>query len=135
MTEQNTSKDEYLDVSSNMRVYTNMRFAQLTLFVAITAALLNVIIGDLGPSEPVGNVLKIGGLLSALVFWVMEERAADFFHYYKRRAIEMEKALGYSQYTNRPQRKVFTATNAVRMLFLAVGVYWLIWLCCPAWFS
>src|SRR5688500_13698402 len=107
MSTYNAKKDEYLDVSNNMRLFINMRFAQLTLFIAITAALLNVVFSK-DPSALPGTsiALKLGGLLAVVVFWVMEERAADFFHHYKRRAIVLEKSLEYSQYTDRPERKV-----------------------------
>ena len=35
-------KDEYKHLNDNMRHYSNMRFAQMTLFVAITAGLLSL---------------------------------------------------------------------------------------------
>ena len=133
MTEDNSKKDEYLDVSHNMRTYINMRFAQLTLFIAITAALLNVIYGkDNGLLQNIYIALKFGGLLSAFIFLIMEIRAADFFHHYKRRAIELEESLGYKQYTLRPEKKVFTATNAVYLLIGAVFIFWVIVLICPS---
>lgn len=126
-------KDEYLDASANMRTYINMRFAQLTLFVALTAGFLTLLVGRANPLSGTASAgLKVGGILIAVVFWVMEERAADFFHYYKRRAVELEKILGYSQYTNRPQRRVLAATNAVRLLFLGAVILWLLALFHPS---
>jgi hypothetical protein len=107
----------------------------LTLFIAITAALLNAILGKATPpSLGVSISLKIGGLLAVCVFWIMEERAADFFFYYKGWAVELEKLLGYKQYSCRPQREVITTTNAVRLFFGTLGIFWLLFLACPSLF-
>jgi hypothetical protein len=130
------NKDEYLDVSNNMRLYVNMRFAQLTLLIALTAALTNVIFGKNPPLSPdVSFLLKLAGLVTSVVFWIMEERAADFFHHYKRRAIQLEKSLGFMQYTNRPEGKWITATNAVRFLFGFLILFWFASLIVPAFTS
>lgn len=112
-----------------------MRFAQLTLFVAATAALISVLFGEGALKSPgVCLALKIGGLITVAVFYVMEHRSGDYFHYYRRRARELEKVLGYSQYIHARERKVFTATNAVRFLFAACAVFWLLMLFMPSWF-
>jgi hypothetical protein len=127
MTKEDKVKSEYLDVSSNIRQHSTMRFAQLTLFIAITAALLNVYFGRSIPLPTGANLaLKIAGLLVVVIFWVMEERVGDFFHHYRRRAVELEKQLGYSQYSETPKRRIVTATNAVRLLFLLIGIFWLL---------
>ena len=57
-------KDEYKDLSDNMRNYVNVRFAQLTLFVAITAALVTIAFTSEPPvSDSMRFVLKIGGVI------------------------------------------------------------------------
>jgi len=83
--------EEYKDISQNMRTYSNLRFAQLTLFVAMTAVMLNVLFNGSGPplTETSTLIIKFGGLLVAAVFWVMEERSADFWHHFKKRAIKL----------------------------------------------
>jgi hypothetical protein len=124
---QGDPKDEYRDLSDNMRQYGNLRFAQLTLFIASTAALLNA---TLTPGLPFTTelrfLLKIGGVITAIVFWVMEERAADYWHHFRRRAVELEKQLGYQQYTTRPARTFITATNAARLFYASLLVFWVI---------
>jgi hypothetical protein len=40
-----------------------------------------------------------------------------------RRAVELEKTLGYSQFTSRPQRRLRT-THVLRLLFLCVFLFW-----------
>jgi len=130
-----SEKDEYLDASENMRTHSTMRFAHLTLFIAITAGLLNSLLSGHTPPDNMRLALKTGGLLTVVVFWMIEERVTDYFHHYRRRAVTLEKVLGYSQYTSCPQRKWFTATNAVRLLFGALAHLWVIWLFFPSLLS
>ena len=117
--------DEYKDVSANMRQYGNMRFAQLTLFFVLFACFLTALF----TSEPpltclLRFVLKIGGIIITVVFWIMEERAADYWHHFRKRAVELEKQLGYLQYSTSPARAVVSATNAVRVLYFFVLLFW-----------
>jgi len=121
------SNDEYKDLSDNMRHYANMRFAQLTLYFAVTAALITVVF-TLDPALPgdLRLLLKFIGVLSAAAFGVMEERAADYWHYFRRRAEQIEIVLGYKQYTDRPVARVFTSTNAARALVWGGMALWLL---------
>ena len=124
-------KDEYKDVGDNMRQYGNMRFAQLTLFIAVTAGLLSVLFRSDPPLlSLVRYILKIGGLIITFVFLIMEERSTSYWNHYKKRAVELEKQLGYKQYLTRPAGGFISATNAVRLLFLFMFLFWaitLIW--------
>lgn len=119
--------DEYLDTSANMRQYGNMRFAQLTLFVAITAGLLNMVFVSTTPlSQWAKLALEVSGGLVGIAFWIMEERAARYFHNYRRRAVELEKVLGFKQHTTRSEGKFVTSANAVRVLFAAMILFWVL---------
>ena len=120
-------KEEYKDLSENMRHYANMRFAQLTIFVALTGGLIAVLFNkDSLPSLPTKNVLKVVGIFIAVMFWIMEERAADYWHHFRKRAVELEDLLGYRQYKGRPTRRLLTATNASRAIYGGVIVFWII---------
>ena len=117
----------YKDLSENMRQYTNMRFAQLTIFVALTGSL--VVVGFGGSlAKPNSIVLAVVGILIAVVFWVMEERAADFWHHFKDRAVELESQLNYRQYTDLPTAKGkgwISATNATRLFHYGAILFWI----------
>ena len=109
--------EEYADLSDNMRHYGNMRFAQLTLYFALTAGLVTALFTVDPPlSDSLRLALKIIGVIASAAFSVMEERAADYWHYFRRRAVKIEKLLGYKQYTDRPAARFFSATNAVRVM-------------------
>ncbi len=123
-------KEEYKELSDNMRHYANMCFAQLTLYFALTAGLVTAVF-TADPALPPGLrlALKIIGV-GAMAFGVMEERAADYWHYYRKRASELEAVLGYKQYSNRPTAKLFTATNASRLLVWGGAPLWLLSVLC-----
>ncbi len=123
------SIDEYKELNNNIRFYGNMRFAQLTLFTAITAALLTIVF-TIEPKllEPTRTVVKVGGMLATFVFWRMEERSTGYGLHFHKRIIELEKPLGYKGWTGRKMGNatIFSATNAVRLLYLCIFVFWLI---------
>lgn len=120
-------KDEYKDLSNNMRHYANMRFAQLTILIAITAGISTLIFNsDSILNENIKSLFKIVGIIVALLFLIMEERAADYWHHFRNRAVKLEKKLGYNQYSNRPTNFLFTATNASRGLHITIIVLWVV---------
>jgi hypothetical protein len=124
---------EYLDVSNNMRAYGNMRFAQLTLFIAITAALINLLFGKDPPaSARVTVALKIAGLIIAAVFFIFEESSTSYWRYYKDRAKALERDLGFHQYTDKPKRSIpVPATWGARILLFSALAFWLVSLLFP----
>ncbi|MDD1678396.1 MAG: hypothetical protein LUO93_04335 [Methanomicrobiales archaeon] len=63
-------RDEYLDASNTIRHYGTSRFAELTIYIALTAGIMNVAFGRFAPiSTEVGISLKAAGLLITLLFW------------------------------------------------------------------
>ena len=122
---------EYSDLTANMRHYANMRFAQLTIFIAITAALLKFLFDSNSPLQfTIREVLTWGGFLISLVFWAMEISSTYMWRHFARRAVVLEVKLGYRQYSTLPTAPKFTfiglATWAVEFLFLVVSIFWLV---------
>src|SRR6187431_2380971 len=113
--------EEYRDVSSNVRMYALMRNGQLATLALLTSAFAiayTTIAGD--PNATIVRaVIAVAGLVSNIAFFVMEERAADHWLYYRMRGIALEKALGFEQYTLRPTRSALSVTNAFRAFHLA----------------
>jgi hypothetical protein len=119
---------EYEDLSSNLRHHSNLRFAQLTLFVAVTGGLIGVIFAK-SPALAVApkTGLKLFGLVATLAFFIMEERTALFWRCFRRRAVHLEGLLGDRQYTDQPpRRKLITAHNAARLLYISAAAFWII---------
>jgi hypothetical protein len=126
-------EEEYKELSNNIRFYANMRFAQLTLFSAVTAALLTIVFVREPPLEEAARtVLKIGGGIVTFVFWVMEERSNGYGMHFARRIIELEGLLGYRVWQGRRMgtKAIFSATNAVRLMYFFVAVFWLVTILC-----
>ena len=127
--------EEYKEVGHNIRLFSNMRFAQLTLFLALTAGLLTVTFGLNPPLEGLYQlILKLFGLFVTYFFWIMEERSSYFWKYYMDRAQFLEIQLGYFQYIGRNPKVIyedkipklkFNATNAVRALFFVIELFWI----------
>lgn len=134
--------EEYKDVSANLRQYANMRFAQLTLFVTITGALLALLFAKGSPlSQCQQYALEAFGSFIVLAFGAMEYRSTWWWCLYFRRALELERLLGLNQYTSRGLSideltatlergksrwlKFYTATYATTALLLVVVIGWL----------
>ena len=125
--------DEYKEINSNVRFYGNMRFAQLTLFSALTAALLTIVFKTQPElSESLKMAFEIGGIVSTIVIWIMEERSTGYGTKFILRIQELEKLLNFNQWQGRKigTKAIFSATNAVRLLYFAVGVFWILAISC-----
>ncbi|MGB5101204.1 MAG: hypothetical protein WBN94_11485 [Methanothrix sp.] len=115
---------EYEDVSNNLRHYGNLQFSQLTVFVVINIAMINLAFGDTKSTQSLKVALAIIGLSLSILFLVMTTRITAHWSTYSKRAIELEKVLGYKQYTNRPQSKLFSNRNAVAGVYLLLAALW-----------
>jgi hypothetical protein len=123
--------EEYKDVSNNVRHYGTMRFAQLTLFVAISGALIVLAFKPLAEvSYGPRRGIRIAGLVITAVFWILEQRSTVYWIRFKERALYLEEKLGYDQYHMRPRplRLIvqINATNALRLLFISCFIFWLV---------
>jgi hypothetical protein len=69
-------EEEYKDVSDNIRYYGSMRFVLLTLFATLSATIMAALfLSSTPPPTPTKVVLKILGLVVALAFGFMDQRA------------------------------------------------------------
>jgi hypothetical protein len=119
-------KEEYLDTSENVRHWSNLRFAQLTVFIAITAGLTATLFqAQTSLSSSIKIIIKIAGLLIVAVFWITEERTMMYWRHFIRRAAALEQELGFQQYSMRPREGIISSANAVRVLFVMLFIFWL----------
>jgi hypothetical protein len=118
-------KDEYLDASSNQRQFQSIRFAQLTVYLALTGFLLNLLFGGSSAvTALVRTLLLSGGLITTLLFWIHQERTMAYWNHFVRRAAELEKELGFKQYSTRPPAGIFSSFMAMRLFFLIITLFW-----------
>jgi hypothetical protein len=95
-------EEEYKDLSANMRHYSNMQFAELTVLVAITAGLMTLLTKpNSAELSKLIHFIHICGITIAVIFWLMEESAIYMWAHFATRAAQIEE-LGYRQYLNLP---------------------------------
>ena len=119
--------EEYKEIGTNLRQYGNMRFAQLTLLVAVSGGLLAAVFSkDVGLSIYQKWAVEFFGLLITVAFWIMEESATDWWNRYYKRALQLElEQLGTRQYSQQKSKTLFSATYAVRTVFVLIVLVWL----------
>ena len=124
---------EYKSLAENVRWWSNLRFAQLTLFVVLMAALFSTVNN---PNLELPNIvmlgLKLGGLFTSFVFYYLEFRANEYWTHFINRAAKIEASLGFKQFSERPIRKIRTS-YLLRLFFIGIAVYWLFTLIAPCW--
>jgi hypothetical protein len=119
-------KDEYLDASANQRQFMTMRFAQLTVFLAISGFLVNILFSDSIVLPRYSEVvLKASGLFVALLFWVHQERTMAYWNHFVERAAELEKELEFNQYRTRPTAGLISSFKAMRAFFAIIVLFWI----------
>jgi hypothetical protein len=117
---------EYGAHNDNLRHYHNQRFAQLTLWLAISAAVGSVLFNaDLELKPHTMFMLKLFGAIASLAFWVMDERIVEHWRHFWARLIELEGLLGFRAWTTRPKHRLLGSTNATRLLYATVGGMWI----------
>lgn len=128
--EQHLLKHEYSEINQNFRHYSALRFAILTVYFAGTGILLSVTFGTTSnTTESLRFLAKVGGLVITIVFLIFEHILNEYLRHFAKVAVELEKSLGYRQFSTRPAFRVQTrhATYSLYFLLTLFWVYALIW--------
>ncbi len=119
-------KDEYLDASANQRQFQTIRFAQLTVYLALTGFLINLLFSHPESMTPLVRILlKSAGLITTLLFGVHQVRTEAFWSHFVRRAAELEEELGFKQYSTRPRSGFISSFKAMRAFFIVLTLFWI----------
>lgn len=120
-------KVEYLDVSTNLRHWNTLRFAELTIFIAITGAMMNVVFGRSAElSRSFVILAKLAGVFVSVLFLILQERTMQWWYRFVERAAELEEELGFQQYRRRPSGHRVTGRVAMRMFFVVIILFWIV---------
>lgn len=115
--------DEYKECNNNLRHYSNMRFAQLSLFIIISGILFNGAFHDSFSTERTKDFFPVIGIALSLLFYFMQERRLNMWNSIYTRLKDIEAELCLKQHTKRPQKKGGVpsrlSTNLVYALFAA----------------
>ena len=99
----NSAEKEYDILNENMRHYGRIHFAELTVLIAITAGLITLLYKSAPPiSKDLIPLIRVGGLLVAVLFWIMEESALYIWGHFAARAAFLEEQLGYKLFSTLP---------------------------------
>src|SRR3982750_4837427 len=105
--------EEYTQLNEAIRHYHNQRFAQLTLWLAITGGLFSVLFGQSYKASLIGTLaLKLIGIIASVAFWLMDQRMVDHWRYFWKRLQDIEPELGFRMWLDRPKRKWLGSTVA-----------------------
>ena len=117
--------DEYKQLGEDLRHYGILRLARLTLLLGTMGAMITALASDTVRAHPVVfGLLKIAGLVVALVFAVMDYRSGAHWLRLQRRANVLAKVLGFeSRPTAHPWNPLAT-TGASRFLHLFLVCGW-----------
>lgn len=125
----------YQETCSSIRAYTNLEFAQMTIYVAIAGGLL---LGWLSESAATANAfIALVGILIGLFFWLMSRRVSEYWDEFVKRACSIEEPLGLYLYRKgAPEKKLWTNRRSLSAVYwtliLSFAVLLLISLS-PAW--
>jgi hypothetical protein len=121
-------RQEYTEVNQNLRHYGNMRFGQLTIFIALTGGLVVLVLTKLNPISQ--QKLKIPfeflGIFISLMFWRIEYSSTRKWIGFKERANELEIKLDYKQLRESPRPGYWNATRAIKLLYWSIIAFWII---------
>jgi hypothetical protein len=119
-------KDEYREVSENIRHWQQLRFIAMTVFMAVSAGLMSASFQWKTNLTLITSIsIRIMGVLSVIIFWIQDERIVQYWLHYSARAKDLEKDLKFKQYSTTPPRnRIITSGNAMRLLYIMFFVFW-----------
>jgi len=122
--------DEYEHVLESIRHYSNLRFANLTVFTGSVFAVAYAALGNsviTGKSPSLRIALKFGGIILTTVFGVLELSFGRYMHAFGLRATELKPK---THWALRPHYLRHLSNWALWVFFLAVGAFWVYSFCC-----
>jgi hypothetical protein len=121
-----TVATEYCEVLSSIRHYSNLRFASLTLFSAVTAGLFGAAFGpvviDPDLRERMRVVWPVVGMLASTLFLVLECCVTAFVVAFRRRVRDLYPN---THFEGSPQWARVIARNMFKSFYLAMLIFWL----------
>jgi membrane associated rhomboid family serine protease len=121
-------RHEYNEVALNARHYSTLRFAVYTILFVVMGGVGFVAFGKGQFDAHTAQVARIAGFPIIGIFWWYEERVRQLLDHSSSVAMELERALGYTQYTTRPDHPwpyLRKAKVVGRLLYCSLTLLWL----------
>ncbi len=119
------AKDEYAEVMANIRHYSNLRFAIVGVFIAITGALIAALFGKealVGPPE-IGMALRVFGLITTATFWWIEFTLNGYLTAFGEAAKKLHPGSHWNQRPSLRRQLVPVATMSIHAM---AAVFWVL---------
>jgi len=120
-------RHEYTEVVQNVRHYSSLRLVIFSILFAVMAGVGIVAFGKGQFDQHAAIVARLAGILVIFIFWQLEERAFRFNDHCTKIAAELERLLGYRQYSSRPVSRSFLPRRYIvqRVFYLLLTMMWL----------
>lgn len=120
-------RHEYTEAVQTVRHYGNLRLALFSIFFAVIGGAGLVAFGKGQFDGQAALVARIAGFVVIAIFWMYIERLGQLFDHFTRMVVELERSLGYRQWTARPASKlpVLRAHIMFHLFFCLLTVLWL----------
>lgn len=121
-------RHEYTEVALNARHYSGLRFVVFTILFAVMGGVGFVAFGKGQFDAYTAQVARVVGFPVIGIFWWYEERVRQLLDHSARVAVELERALGYTQYMTRPDHPwPYLGKSKVvgRLLYISLTLLWL----------
>jgi hypothetical protein len=116
--------EEWKDIRETLRYFGNKRFAQLTVFIAVSGFMFDSFLKRPGLNR---SWLVPGvGMVFGVLFIVMETSSVRYWRKFAERGKTIEQDIGHLELMSRfrPANRLFTSTNATYMVYLGVVLLW-----------
>jgi hypothetical protein len=124
--------DEYKHLGEDLRHYGILRLARLTLLLGTTGAMITALATDTVRANAIlFALLKVGGLVIALVFAVMDYRSGAHWLRLQQRSNVLAQALGFEPRSIATAWNLLATTGASRALHLFLVLGWIFVLLLP----
>ncbi|MBM3357791.1 MAG: hypothetical protein FJY54_08695 [Betaproteobacteria bacterium] len=116
-------RHEYSEAVQTIRHYANLRFALFSIFFAVIGGTGIVASGKGQFDAQAALAARIAGFVVITIFWMYIEVLGRSFQRFMAMAVEIERAIGYTQWTRRPS---FLLPGYVmfRLFFFLLTVLW-----------
>jgi len=117
--------EEWKDIRETLRYFGNKRFAQLTVFIAVSGFMFDAFFKQ--PETSYRTALALSGIVGSILFLIMEYSSVHYWEKFAERGKNIENEMGATLKlltSYRPPERFLSATNATYLLYLAVAVLW-----------
>jgi len=122
--------EEYKEACADIRHYGNFRSWQMTAFIAITGAGMNVVFSDnASKNEAYQLILALLGVIVAIAFFILDRRAIVYSDAYIERGKLIEGELHLDKLRTGVPSTWFKARHAALVIYWGTIIAWFMVIC------